>query len=49
MERMAVGEISGLKEERIGRIDQIIKYLGMELQRHNPSEWNSFLTACLSI
>lgn len=33
--------------EEYGKVLQLIRHLAMELQRHKPTEWNEFLTACL--
>jgi hypothetical protein len=40
-------DVLGLKNCGEEKICNLIKQLGVEIQRHKPVEWNEFLTACL--
>lgn len=46
LETFVLGEEDCHSDEIKNLLNQI-HYLGMELSRHNPSEWNDFITACL--
>lgn len=41
------GQLSLQGEKEVTKIVSDIKLLGMMLSRHNPSEWNEFVDACL--
>ena len=34
--------------KQVATIAQAIKQMGIEVSRKDPSEWNQFMTACLS-
>ena len=43
--KMAVLEV-GTQQDTLSETN-LVKHLGMELQRSQPMEWNEFMTACL--
>ena len=48
IEKMVLGiDTPTHQQTEYAKIHQLISYLGMELSRHRPTEWNEFMTACI--
>jgi hypothetical protein len=47
IEKTVLG-LNGYSQE-LGKINQMTQQLGIELSRHNPTEWNEFMSACIGI
>jgi len=45
LEALILGECAERKEDGYQRVLMLLRYIGMELQRNSPADWNDFMSA----